>query len=432
MSEYANWLFSYFDPYHIDAAFGTVGSLLNGSSILFWGLVYTLFRYTVPDIWMYVAYLLRPSSYYPPPLKTYAGYEPLVSVVIAGRNPGESLVASIQSVLDCDYKNVEVVFADDYSTDNTVALARPFERTGRVRVFANANHSGKPVNLNLALNFARGEFIFVLDSDTQIFPDTITNMLPYFEDPRVGAVCASIYVRNGPKTIMTLFQRIEYMMTYTLNQLWRDRLNIITIVCGMGGMFRGTAIRGLGGFDTGLGDDTDLTLRLRKARWKLRMSLTGRISTDVPTTLPRLMRQRSRWTRNGVKVRLRKHRDMGTFKYGFTNGFLFYENIVNRVIRPYVIVGLACWVHLYKGTASPFIIGGLYIFTTTVLLIKVLISTDMTGAPPLTQLWQVPLYVFYRIPLLLVQVFEVGRELLQIKTWHPYVPRRIWNAIPHH
>ena len=266
MNAYANWFFSFFDPYHIDSAFGAVGSLADSSSIIFWVLVYTLVRYTVPDIAVWLVYLVRPRAYDPPQLKRYAGFEPLVSVVIAGRNPGRSLVASIRSVLNCDYKNVEVIFADDFSTDNTVALARTFERTGRVRVFANANHSGKPVNLNYALNFARGEFIFVLDSDTQIFPDTISNMLPYFEDPRVGAVCASIYVRNGTKSIMTMFQRIEYMMTYTLNQLWRDRLNLITIVCGMGGMFRGTALRGLGGFDTGLGDDTDLTIRLRKAR----------------------------------------------------------------------------------------------------------------------------------------------------------------------
>ena len=231
---------------------------------------------------------------------------------------------------------------------------------------------------------------------------------------------------------MTMFQRIEYMMTYTLNQLWRDRLNLITIVCGMGGMFRGSALRGFGGFDTGLGDDTDLTIRLRKARWKLRMSLTARISTDVPETLPHLMRQRSRWTRNMVKMRLRKHRDMGTFKYGFTNAFLFYENIVNRVVRPFLIVGLALYVHLYKGSATPVVIGGLYVFTVFLLFAKVLIARDMTGAPPLRALWLVPFYVFYRIPLVLVQVVQVTRELLQIKTWHPYVPRRIWNAIPHH
>ncbi len=432
MADYFSWLFSFFDPVHALAGIGAMGRLANGSSLLFWGFVYTLLRYTVPDVVIWIVFMVRPRAFDPPALRKYAGGEPLVSVVIAGRNPGPSIVASIKSVLDSDYKNVEIIFADDFSTDDSVALARTFERTGRVKVFANANHSGKAVNLNFALMFARGEFVFVLDADTQIYHDTINQMLPYFEDPRVGAVSASIFVRNGGASILTRCQRIEYMLTYTLTQLWRDRLNIIAIVPGMGAMFRMTAMRGLGGFDTGLGDDTDLTLRLRKARWKLRMALTARISTDVPVTLSHLMRQRARWTRNMVKMRLRKHRDMGTFRYGFTNGFLFYENVLNRTIRPLGIVALTLYAHLYRGADTPVIIGFVYWITTIALFAKVLIARDMTSEPPLGQLWLVPFYVLYRIPLLLVQVTQVTRELLYIKTWHPYVPKRIWKQIPHH
>jgi biofilm PGA synthesis N-glycosyltransferase PgaC len=432
MAEYLNWVRAFLDPFHIVQALGATTRLFHGSSLLFWGTVYMLVRYTVPDIAIWLAYFVRPRTFEPPKLVRYAGAEPLVSIVIAGRNPGRSILASIRSVLDGDYKNVEIIFADDFSTDDSVALARTFERTGKVRVFANANHSGKAVNLNYALMFARGEFVFVLDADTQIFPDTIGAMLPYFEDPRVGAVCASIFVRNKTASLWTRFQRIEYMLTYTLNQLWRDPLDIIAIVPGMGAMFRTTALRHLGGYDTGLGDDTDITIRLRKARWKLRMSLHARISTDVPTTLSHLMRQRARWTRNMVKMRLRKHRDMGTFRYGFANAFLFYENLVNRTIRPYFIIGLALYVHLYRGEAVPVLVGGLYIYTTLALLAKVLAARDMTGDPSLRQVWLVPFYLVYRLPLLFNQVVQVTRELLFIKTWHPYVPRRIWDQIPHH
>jgi cellulose synthase/poly-beta-1,6-N-acetylglucosamine synthase-like glycosyltransferase len=374
---------------------------------------------------------VRPRAFEPPPLRRYAGAEPLVSVIIAGRNPGRRIVTTIRSVLESNYHNVEIIFADDHSTDDSVALARAFERSGRVRVFANANHSGKPANLNVALMFARGQFVFVLDSDTQIFPDTIERMLPYFEDPRVGAVSASIFVRNRA-SLVAQFQSIEYLFTYTLTQLWRDRLGIIAIVCGMGAMFRTTALRGLGGFDMGLGDDTDLTIRLRKARWRLRVSLRARISTDVPETLVRLLRQRARWTRNMVKVRLRKHRDLGTFRYGFANGIVFYDNLFNRSLRPIALVCLAVLVHLYRGSEVPLVVGGLYGFSTIAVLTKMLISHDLTGEPSLGSFWLAPLYVFYRVPLLVTQAVQVVRELLRIKTWHPYVPRRIWDQIPHH
>jgi cellulose synthase/poly-beta-1,6-N-acetylglucosamine synthase-like glycosyltransferase len=341
-------------------------------------------------------------------------------------------VTCIRSVLDCNYKNLEVIFADDKSTDDSVALARTFERTGRVRVFANDNWSGKAVNLNVALNFARGEFVYILDADTMMYPDTIRNSLPYFENPRVGAVAQSIFVRNNTASLITRFQRIEYMMTYTLTQLWRGYFGIIAIVCGMGGMYRMSAVRALGGFDTGLGDDTDLTIRLRKARWKIVMSLRSEISTDVPETLRALVKQRVRWTRNMVKVRLRKHRDMATLRYGWVNCFVFWENLLNRTVRPFVIIILALYAHLWLGRAEPVLIGGLYLYTMLALFMKVTVARDMTGEPPLRQYWLVPFYVFYRIPLLLVQVTQISRELLRIKLWHPYVPRRIWDQIPHH
>ncbi|GAC1421714.1 MAG: hypothetical protein NVSMB5_15010 [Candidatus Velthaea sp.] len=432
MTEFFNWLLATGDPVYVVSALGSVGRLVGSSSILFWLVVYIVVRFNVPDLILWLAYLLRPKLFEPPPLRRYAGAEPLVSVIIAGRNPGMRILSTMHSVLQGEYRNVEIIFADDRSSDDSVRIARTLERTGRVRVFANANHSGKPANLNCALMFARGEFIFVLDADTQLYPDTIVNMLPYFEDPKVGAVAASIFVRNSRAGLLTQFQQIEYLLTYTLTQLWRDRLGIIGIVCGMGAMFRATAFRGLGGFDMGLGDDTDLTLRLRKAHWKLRIALRARISTDVPETLPRLMRQRARWTRNMVKMRLRKHRDFGTFRYGLANAVVFYDNLFNRTIRPISIIGLTLYAHFFRSSETVVVIAGLYLFATTALFTKVLIARDMTGKPAIGTLCLIPFYGLYRLPLLLTQATQVVRELLQIKTWHPYVPRRIWDQIPHH
>lgn len=427
------WFGAPFDSFYVYSGLSTIVALFHSSNLFFWYLVVIFVRYQLPDMALWAGYVLQPRKFDPPALKKYAGAEPLVSFLIAGRNPGYSIVTCIQSILNANYKNVEIIFADDRSTDDSVELARKFERTGKVRVLANPNHSGKPANLNLGLVFARGEFIFVLDSDSRIFPDTIENMLPYFEDEAVGGVSPSILVGNPSASLLTRFQRFEYVMTYTLNQLWRDRLSIIMILSGMGTMFRTSAVRHLGGYDMGLGDDTDITLRLRKTGWKLRTSLRGRIATDVPKTLFHLMRQRSRWTRNMVKMRFRKHRDMGTLRYGWVNCLAFWEMFLNRVVHPYVIVGMALYLHFTRGFNVPLLVGGLYWFATVLLAMKFFIGNDMTrGEPAFRVVWVVPFYIFYRIPLLLVQVTQVAREFLMIAPWHPYVPRRIWKQIPHH
>ncbi len=433
MSEYFHWFFVSVDSLYIASGLELIVTLIRSSNMIFWYLVLVFVRFQLPDLLVWVAYTFNPRSFDAPPLVKYAYAKPLVSVIIAGRNPGYSIVTCIRSVLACNYKNIEIIFADDHSTDNSVALARAFERTGKVRVLANANHSGKPANLNVALMFARGEFLFMLDADSNLYPDTIDQMLPLFEDERVGGASPSILVRNPNATLLTRFQDIEYVLTYVINQLWRDRVNFINILSGMGTMFRASAVQGLGGYDMGLGDDTDLTIRLRKTNWKLRASLTGRIRTDAPRTLAHLIKQRSRWTRNMVKMRMRKHADMGSFRYGFVNAMVFYDVLFNRVVHPVLFVGLAFYAHFYLGADTAVIIGGLYWFTTLALAVKFLIANDITrGEPKMYQLVMVPLFIFYRIPLFLNQATQVTRELLRIKTWHPYVPRRIWDQIPHH
>lgn len=433
MSEYWHWLSRSLDPFYVQTALSHTLDLARSTSLLFWVIVLMIVRYHLPNLLLFFAYLSNRRAFEPPPLEKYAYAEPLVSVIIAGRNPGYSIVTCIRSVLECNYKNVEIIFADDCSTDNSVELARTFERDGNVRVIANPNHSGKPANLNLAFMLVRGEFTFVLDADTQVFPDTIDKMLPYFEDERVGGLSPSILVRNGDETWLTAFQQMEYIFTYTLTQIWRDRLGMITILSGMGTMFRTAALKSLGGYDMGLGDDTDMTIRLRKTGWTLHTVLRARISTDVPPTLPRLMKQRSRWTRNMVKMRLRKHRDMGTFRFGFVNGITFWEQVLNRAVHPYIIVGLALWVHVVTGQDKPVLIGSLYWFTAASVGLNFLIGHIVTrGYPRMRHVWLVPFYLLYRIPLLLVQVVQIARELLMIKPWHPYVPKRIWNQIPHH
>jgi cellulose synthase/poly-beta-1,6-N-acetylglucosamine synthase-like glycosyltransferase len=431
--DFVHRLLTSLDSFYIVSAFESVPRLFYSSSLTFWLIVYLVVRFEFPLFGLYIAYLLFPKKFEPPPLKRFAHEKPLISFLIAGRNTSESIVACIESILASNYKNIEIIYADDKSTDNSVEVARQFERTGLVRVIANANHCGKAGGLNLAWMFARGEFVFILDADSIIFPDTVDNMLPYFEDPSVGGVSPSIFVRNPGDSFWTRCQQFEYIMAYTMNQLWRDGVGMIATLSGMGTLFRAEALRHIGGWDMGLGDDTDSTIRLRKTRWKLHTSLRGHLLTQVPVTLSHLMNQRSRWTRNMVKQRFRKHRDLGTFRFGFINGFMFWDQLVNRILHPYLIVLIPFIAFLTRTPDIPFIVGGLYGYTTIMFTLQQLMARDMTRYnPQLRNFWIMPIYVLYRIPLLTVRLVQITRELLKIKPWHPYVPRRIWDAIPHH
>ena len=82
---------------------------------------------------------------------------PPVSLVVVNYNQGRFLSASLQSILRQTYRNLEVLFWDDGSTDRSVEIARSLAvRDDRLRVIA-APHQGLGLARLQALAQTTGE-----------------------------------------------------------------------------------------------------------------------------------------------------------------------------------------------------------------------------------------------------------------------------------
>ena len=204
--------------------------------------------------------------------------------MIAGRDVSATIGQCIRAALLCGYSNLEVIFVDDNSEDDSVAIARRAALSvtrnrwdaDRVRIFPSPRRNGKASSLNIGIRMARGEFIAITDADSMIQYGAMQHWLLPFADPRVGAVAANIRVNNSTASSLTRFQEVEYALKTTV-KLVQARLNILNIISGMGGLFRAEILRRLGGFDTGLGDDRDLT-NATKATLEARLSRSMRLS----------------------------------------------------------------------------------------------------------------------------------------------------------
>ncbi|MGW4288611.1 bifunctional glycosyltransferase/CDP-glycerol:glycerophosphate glycerophosphotransferase [Streptomyces sp. NPDC004673] len=112
---------------------------------------------------------------------------PDISVVVIVYNDAERLPTAVRSVLDQTLRNVEVVIADDHSTDGSFEVAqRLAEGSDRVRAIQLAENSGgcgEPRNQGVAI--ARGRYVMFLDSDDTLEPNACLNMLEAAE--RTGA-----------------------------------------------------------------------------------------------------------------------------------------------------------------------------------------------------------------------------------------------------
>ena len=188
---------------------------------------------------------------------------------------------------------------------------------------------------------ARGEFIVIHDADLIIQYGAIQHWLAPFADPRVGGVAANIRVNNSTVNFLTRLQEVEYAMKFTLSKFFQSKILLMDIISGMGGIFRGEVLRRLGGFDTGLGDDRDLSTMLLKQRFRLAFSSDAVVWTTVPETRYHLWRQRMRWRRNIIKIRVSKHRDMFLLgRYGFTNAIIALQLGVRLLLPVTLLIGV--------------------------------------------------------------------------------------------
>lgn len=113
--------------------------------------------------------------------------QPLVSVLMNCYNGERYLRAAIDSVIGQTYRNWELIFWDNQSSDSSADICRNYADE-RVRYFQADQHTSLGAARALALSQARGEFVAVLDTDDLWMPHKLEKQVPRFSDPAVGIV----------------------------------------------------------------------------------------------------------------------------------------------------------------------------------------------------------------------------------------------------
>jgi cellulose synthase/poly-beta-1,6-N-acetylglucosamine synthase-like glycosyltransferase/peptidoglycan/xylan/chitin deacetylase (PgdA/CDA1 family) len=230
-------------------------------------------------------------------------YEP-VSVIVPAHNEEAGIEAALQSLLRTSYP-MEIIVVDDGSTDGTAAVVERYSLFG-VRLIRQEN-AGKPAALNTGIAQARGNLIALMDGDTIFEPDAIPLLAQPFSDPGIGAVCGNAKVGNRAG-LLGRWQHIEYVVGFNLDRRLYDLAGCMTTVPGAIGAFRREALADVGGVsDDTLAEDTDLTMALLRAGWRVVYEEKAIAWTEAPASLGQLWRQRYRWS-YGTMQAMWKHR----------------------------------------------------------------------------------------------------------------------------
>ncbi|WP_433370822.1 bifunctional polysaccharide deacetylase/glycosyltransferase family 2 protein [Actinoplanes sp. CA-142083] len=229
-----------------------------------------------------------------------------VSVIVPAYNEKEGIEAAVRSLAGGDYPGgIEVVVVDDGSTDGTAALVERMALPN-VRVVRVPN-GGKSNALNTGIALAKHDLIVTVDGDTVFEKDSIRMLVQAFADPGVGAVAGNVKVGNREKMVAA-WQHIEYVIGFNLDRRLYEVLDCMPTVPGAIGGFRREALAAVGGIsDETLAEDTDVTMALCRAGWRVVYEERAKAWTEAPATLEQLYRQRYRWS-YGTMQAMWKHR----------------------------------------------------------------------------------------------------------------------------
>lgn len=123
------------------------------------------------------------------------------------RNSEATAGAAIASALASTHPRLELIFVDDASSDETLAIAKRF-RDRRIKIIRNTNQAGVARSLNTGIKFAQGDLIARLDSDDLSRRDRFERQVGFLEKNKehglVGSWAKEFGTRNriltGPTT----------------------------------------------------------------------------------------------------------------------------------------------------------------------------------------------------------------------------------------
>ncbi len=234
---------------------------------------------------------------------------PTVSIVIPVKDRAEELQRCLASLAELEYprEQLEVIVVDDGSRDATAEVAR---RSG-VRVLPSGGSGRGPAAArNVGAAAAGGEILAFIDSDCTASPRWLAELVPAFADPEMAAVGGRV---DGMCTESAVDRYEAVMSSLSLGSRERS---------GQGGddtfylpscnlLVRRTAFLAACGFEETMqvGEDVDLTWRLRDGGWRIAYLPAGRVLHAHRSSVRSFMTRRFDYgTSEGVLQRLHPER----------------------------------------------------------------------------------------------------------------------------
>lgn len=308
-----------------------------------------------------------------------------VSILVPAYNEEVTIVDSILSLLELDYRLYEIIVVDDGSKDRTSDVLiekfnlkkvnRPIRKAVKCKdakeiyesndykvkiTLVKKYNGGKGDALNMGINASSYPYFICMDADSMLQRDSLEKIvMPLMSDDKTVAVGGLVRVAqcvkmdegnvvgyhlpvNDPVICM---QVMEYDRSFLASRILMDGYNGNMIISGAFGLFKKDIVIACGGYDTAtIGEDMELVVRIHEFCCNNKIPYNMHYATDAvcwsqaPTKLGDLKKQRRRW-HLGLFQSLMKHSQMFMNpRYGLVGNLSYFYYLFYELLSPFIEV----------------------------------------------------------------------------------------------
>jgi hyaluronan synthase len=243
---------------------------------------------------------------------------PKISVIVPAYNEGKQVLDTVRSLMAGDYPadKLQIITIDDGSQDDTWKWIQRSadEFPDHVLALRCPENRGKREALYEGFQRATGEVIVTVDSDSEVLPDALRNLVtPLVRDPRVGAVAGNVRVLNHDAGAIPAMLDVTFTTSFELIRATQSEVGVVMCCPGALSAYRRELIvqfqdewvsQTFLGQPANIGEDRAMTNLVLRMGYEVRFQSNAIVITEVPTRTRQLSRMLLRWARSDVRETL--------------------------------------------------------------------------------------------------------------------------------
>lgn len=240
---------------------------------------------------------------------------PTISVIVPAYNEGRQVLETVRSLMAGDYpaSKLQIITIDDGSQDDTWKWIQrgADEFPDHVLALRCPENRGKREALYEGFQRATGDVIVTVDSDSEVLPDALRNLVtPLVRDARVGAVAGNVRVLNRGDGAIPAMLDVTFTTSFEFIRGTQSEVGVVMCCPGALSAYRRELVTQFQdewvtqtflGQPATIGEDRAMTNLVLRAGYQVRFQSNAIVVTEVPTHTRQLSRMLLRWARSDVR-----------------------------------------------------------------------------------------------------------------------------------